>query len=123
MLRTSRRSQAFVGLNTVPLGALALKSGEAYVCSPKEPHAGISYGVWRALRKDVKMLIVLILFPFFIVNAGCNPVQEIRDMRERDRQAQNENNAKQLKNAMENYSATYEELNKAEKPSIDSSNP
>jgi uncharacterized phage infection (PIP) family protein YhgE len=47
----------------------------------------------------------------------------MRDMRERARQAQNENNAKQIKKAMENYSTTYEGLDKAEKPSSDSSNP
>lgn len=67
--------------------------------------------------------IFSILCLLFLGVAGCDPAQEVRNMREKERQMQKENNEKQLKKAMENFNTMYEGLDKAAEPSSDSRKP
>ena len=67
--------------------------------------------------------IVFILCLLFIGVTGCDPAQEVRKMREKESQMQEENNKRQLEKAMENFNTKNEGLDKAEEQSSDSSRP
>ena len=55
--------------------------------------------------------------------AGCDPVQEVRKMREKDRQLQKENNARQVEKALQNFNQKYKGMEDVDEPSSDSSKP
>ena len=67
--------------------------------------------------------IVSVLCLLFIGVAGCDPAQEVRKMREKERQMQEKNNMRQLEKAMENYNTKYEGLDKAAEQGGESSKP
>ena len=70
-----------------------------------------------------KPSIVLFLCLLLLGVTGCDPVQEVRKMREKDRQLQKENNARQVKKALENFNQKYEGVESADDPSNHSSKP
>lgn len=67
--------------------------------------------------------IVSFLCLLLVGVAGRDPVQVVRKMREKDRQLQKENNARQIEKALENYNQMYEGVENADEPSNDSSKP
>lgn len=58
-----------------------------------------------------------------MVVTGCDPVQEVRKMREKASQRRKENNERQVEKAMENFNIKREGLDKAEAPNGESSRP
>jgi hypothetical protein len=68
-------------------------------------------------------LVVSTLCLLLLGIAGCNPVKEIRKMRENDRQMQEENNQRQVKKALENFNKKYEGSDNAEDENNESSQP
>jgi hypothetical protein len=47
--------------------------------------------------------IIIVLSLVALLTTGCDPVDQVRRMREADRQKQNENNERQVKKAFENF--------------------
>ncbi len=70
-----------------------------------------------------------ILSTFFVIClmlvgvAGCDPVQVVRTMREKERQLQKENHARQVEKALENFNQKYEGVTNADEPRHDLSKP
>jgi hypothetical protein len=92
------------------------------MCRPDE---GEAYGIWLATDSkgnEMRLVVSTLCLLLFCV-AGCNPVKEIRKMREKDRQMQEENNELQVKKALENFNKKYEGPDKADEESIESSKP
>jgi hypothetical protein len=89
------------------------------------PDEGEAYCILLATasKGNEMRLVVSTLCLLLLGVAGCNPVKEIRKMREKDRQMQEENNERQLKKALENFNKKYEGPDKAEEESIESSKP
>lgn len=68
-------------------------------------------------------LIVSAFCLLFIGVAGCNPAEEVRKMREKERQMQEDNMERQVKEAMDNFNTKYEGLDDAEEKGSESSKP
>jgi PBP1b-binding outer membrane lipoprotein LpoB len=47
--------------------------------------------------------IIIVLSLVALLTTGCDPVDQVRKMREADRQKQKENNERQVKKAFENF--------------------
>jgi len=75
------------------------------------------------MNQTKKPSIALLLCLLLLGAVGCDPVQEVRKMREKDRQLQRENNARQVEKALENFNQKYEGVENADEPSSRSSNP
>jgi len=68
-------------------------------------------------------LMVSFMCLLLIGVAGCDPVQEVRKMREKDRQLQKENNARQVEKALQNFNQKHKGVEDINEPSNDSSKP
>ena len=51
----------------------------------------------------MRTIIIFLSLVALFTTIGCDPVNQVRKMREADRQKQEENNERQLKKAMENF--------------------
>ena len=89
------------------------------------PNEGEAYCILLATasKGNEMRLVVSTLCLLLLGVAGCNPVKEIRKMREKDRQMQEENNQRQVKKALENFNKKYEGSDNAEDENNESSQP
>jgi hypothetical protein len=66
---------------------------------------------------NIKIIIICLLS---LMITGCDPVDAVRRMREADRQKQQENNIRQMKEALKNYETR---SSKSDSPSGEPSQP